>query len=101
MKCGNNFFASEVMNMTEQKAVPLDVVVSDKGKKAKRIGKAFVNLDGKVPLSVTICMDALQSAIKDGTVSESIYEGNAQYPDTVLDGKKCVRMAGFKYQKKQ
>ena len=87
--------------MAESKAIPMDVVVSDKGKKAKRIGKAFVNLDGKVPLSVTISLDALNAAIKDGTVSEYTNEGNPQYPDAILDGKKVVRMAGFKYQKKQ
>ena len=89
-------------HMAEQKAVPLDVVVSDKGKKSVRIGKAFVNMSdtAKVPLSLTIAMETLAGAIKDGTVSETTYEGNPQYPDATLDGKKTVRMAGFRFRKK-
>lgn len=77
------------------KATALNVVVSDKGKKAVRIGKAFVDLEGKVPLSVTIALEELRKALKDNTVTEQDYQGNPQYPDPVLDGKKVIRLAGF------
>lgn len=95
-----NIERKEVGSMAEQKAVPLNVVVSDKGQKSKRIGKAFVNLDGKVPLSITIALEDLRMALKDNTVTEQDYKSNPQYPDQVLDGKKVVRMAGFKITKR-
>lgn len=86
--------------MPEQKAVPLNVVVSDKGKKSVRVGKAFYNADKMPTVSLTISLEALNKAIKEGTVSEAVYEGNEKYPDMVLDGKKTVRLACFKIEKK-
>ena len=85
--------------MAEQKAVPLNVVVSDKGKKSVPVGKAFINMgeDAKVPLSLTISMEAVAAALKAGTVTEQEYKSNPQYPDLVLDGKKTIRMAGFRF----
>ena len=94
------FFAHGVDNMAEQKAVPLNVVVSDKGKKAVRIGKAFYSADKMPTVSLTIDMAALNDAIKKGTVTEQEYAGNEKYPDPVLDHKKVLRMACFKIEKK-
>lgn len=90
----------EESKMAEQKAVPLNVVVSDKGQKSKRIGKAFINLDGKVPLSLTISLKALRAALDSKTVTEQEYQANEKYPDQVLDGEKVVRMAGFKVERR-
>jgi hypothetical protein len=83
------------MATTGQKAVPLNVVVSDKGKKSVRIGTAFLKQDGNPPLSMTISIEALKEALRNGTVSETDFKSNPQYPDLILDGKKVVRMAGF------
>jgi len=99
----------ELVKMAE-KAIPLNVdnamnygisgFVSDKGQKSKRIGKAFINLDGKVPLSMTISLKALRSAIENKTITEQEYTANAAYPDDVLDGERVIRMAGFKITRK-
>jgi hypothetical protein len=85
--------------MAESKAVPLNVVVSDKGQKSVRIGKAFVNLDGNVPVSLIVSMEALNSALKDKVVTETKFEGNPKYPDPILDGKMVLRIVGFKMNK--
>jgi len=87
--------------MATGKAIPLNVVVSDKGRKSKQIGKAFVNLDGNPPLSLTISLEALRTAIKDGIVTEQEYKSNPQYPDRVLDGVKVLRIAGFKMTRRE
>ena len=87
--------------MATGKAIPLNVVCSDKGQKSKQIGKAFINLDGNPPLSVTISLEALRAALKDGTVTETEYKSNPQYPDRVLDGAKVLRMAGFKMTRRE
>jgi len=86
--------------MAEQKAVPLNVVAGDKGQKSRRIGIAFVNLDGKVPVSITLSLGALRSAMNDKVVTETDFIGNPTYPDEVLDGKKVIRIVGFKKTKR-
>ena len=45
--------------MATGKAIPLNVVASDKGQKSRQIGKAFINLDGNPPLSITIALDSV------------------------------------------
>lgn len=87
--------------MATGKAVPLNLVVSDKGQKSKQIGKAFVNMDGNPPLSVTIALSELRDALSAKTVSETDYKSNPQYPDRVLDGKKVIRIAGFKMTRRE
>jgi len=87
------------------KATALNLVVSDKGKKAIRIGKAFVDMDGgptgkSPPVSCTINLAELRKALGDGTITEQTFTGNPQYPDPVLDGNKVIRIAGFKITRK-
>jgi len=86
--------------MATGKAIPLNVVCSDKGQKSRQIGKAFINLDGNPPLSLTISLSDLRTAITDKVVSETDYKANPQYPDRVLDGKRVIRLAGFKMERR-
>ena len=87
--------------MATGKAIPLNVVASDKGQKSRQIGKAFINLDGNPPLSITIALEELRAALTAKTVTEQDYKSNPAYPDRVLDGKKVVRLAGFKMTRRE
>ena len=97
---GNDITKQELKTMAESKAIPMNLIVSDKGKKSVRVGKAFVKLEGTVPLSIILSREALNKAISSGTVSETKSEANEKYPDEVLDGKMVVRIAGFPPKKK-